>query len=255
LSTELEPAVYNSSDSQKYLQMRVSQSGLSQVNTTYQPKSAPKPKSQLILPSLSDPPISNGNHLPVSPTTPLEHFSTFRSSHLPHASGSPVLRSPQTCPPSHLHLPLSVTGSPVLHSPQACPPPPPYSSAASGLCYAYDTTTYQAARSSVNEQQWPPHLTSHTHTAQALQRPQRAEGFKDNISLRSSSSSVVSLAGQKRPGCEANNLPPTKLALLGHTVPAHSNTSAPLHRHPDQSASPYPTLYPAPYPGGSSFPH
>lgn len=255
LGTELEAPVYlspsnglpyhgigqshpNENYRQKYFQLQAAPSNRSQVNATYPPKSAAK--SQLVLSGLNDPPVSNGNHLPATPTTPLEHFSTFQSSHLPlAANGSPVLHSPQH--PLHPHL---ANGSPVLHSPQACPPPPPYSSTATGMCYPFNTT-YQTACSSVGEQ-WP-HLSQ-----QALQLAQHTidmqESRKDAISARVSSS-VVALAGQKRPGCEMNNLPPAKLALLGHPLPPHSNTSASLHRYPVHIASPYP-----PYPGASSFP-
>ena len=225
----------------KYLELQAPPSSRSQVNSTYQPNTATK--SQLILPSLNDPPASNGNHLPVTPTTPLEHFSAFQ---LPlTANDSPVLHSPQPCP-SHPHLPLAATASPVLRSPQACPPPPPYSSTATGICYPYNGT-YLTSGSS---EHWP-------HPSQSVQLQQHAidtqDGLKDNI-LSRVSSCVVALAGRKRHNCEVNVLPPAKRGVLG------PHTSGSLHRYPDNISTPYPTAtppYPNAYTGGASscFPH
>ena len=191
------------------------QSSLPQVDSAYQPKSVTKP--QVLL---SDPPVSNGNHVPVTPTTPLEHFSNFHS------------------PP---HLTLTASHSP---GPPACPLPPPYSSTAT-MSYPYShDPSYQTTASSVGE--WS--LQSHPLHSQPTNATQ--EKLKDTILARVNSC-VVALAGQKRP-IQESLLPPAKLALLGH----HPNTSATLHGYPSPTAvtSPYPTIVSSPYPGSSTIP-
>lgn len=188
---------------QKYIQLQVAPPNPSQVDPAYQPKNAAKPR--LVLPGLSDPPVSNGSHLPVTPTTPLEHFSTFHSP----------------------HLPLATNCSPVLPSPQGCPPPPPYSSTASDVCYPYDAV-YQSAGSSIAEQWLPlqPHTALPRHT-------------QENVRV---SSCVVALAGQKRSGCELNSLPPTKLAYPPPplSAPLHRYPDHPLYSPYPGSSSTFP---------------
>lgn len=195
------------------------QAPLPQVDSVYQPKSVTQP--QVLT---SDPPVSN---VPVTPTTPLEHFSNFHS----------------PPPPPHL-TPLTASHSP---GPPACPLPPPYSSTAT-MSYPYShNPVYQTAASSG---EWS--LQSHPLHSQPTNATQ--EKLKDTILARVNSC-VVALAGQKRP-IQGSLLPPAKLALLGH----HQNTSATLHGYPSPTVvtSPYPTIASSPYPGSStipSFPH
>lgn len=201
-------SVERNGDYYKYTQ----QAPLPQVDSVYQPKSVTKPQV------LSDPPVSNGSHIPVTPTTPLEHFSNFHP------------------PPSPPHLTLTASHSPVHPGPPACPLPPPYSSTAT-MSYPYShDPVYQTAASSVGE--WS--LQSHPLHSQPTNATQ--EKLKDTLLARANSC-VVALAGQKRP-IQESLLPPAKLALLGH----HPNTSATLHEYPSPTVvtSPYPTIASSP---------
>lgn len=101
----------------KYMQLQTPPPSQSQVNSAYQPKNV---KPQLILSSacVAGSPTSGANHIPATPTTPLEHFTNFQSSS-PHA-----------------------------------PPPPPYSSTAVGYSYNHEPVHQTVATSSTGKR-WP----------------------------------------------------------------------------------------------------
>ena len=216
---------------QKYTQLQAPPSA--QVDSAYQPKSVTK--TPMMLPGLSgsvhtesSSSSTAANHVPGTPTTPLEHFSAFHS------------------PPPH--LPLASNHSPGV---QACPPPPPYSSAA--ICYNYtQETIHQSATSSPVTERWS--LPTLPQTQQPVQqRPPMPDQMQDNSKetiLAHVSSRVVSLAGQKRTIQELSSpvgAPPTKhpVGLLGHR-PASTGAAAGACAHSGYSRPPGST----PYPGG-----
>lgn len=235
----------NSSDNyyhQKYARLQApSHPSQTQVDSAYQPKGVPK--SQLILPTpcvLNDPPTSSSNHLPTTPTTPLEHFSSFQCPPPP-----PLLSLAP--PPNH----STPTLGPGPATPRACPPPPPYSS--TNMCYSYGHEAIHQAASS-DDERWP--LPSHAQ--QPLQHSVLSEptivtaSQQEKTVLAHASSHVVTLAGRKRPVSEYNGSvhPPTKLqrTLLDH----HSDNSGHLHRY--HGAPPYPGVS-TPGPAAPPFPH
>ncbi len=209
-----------------------------QVDSAYQPKSVTKP--QVILPGLSssvrsEPSSSAANHVPGTPTTPLEHFSAFHS------------------PPSH--VPLASNQSPGA---QGCPPPPPYSSTA--MCYTYgQESIHQSAASSPVSERWS--LPSHPqqviqHSAVSDQPITMQENIKETI-LAHVSSRVVSLAGQKRALNTSVVPPPAKhsVSLLGR-CPANSAAAACGHGgYSCPTKTPYPGGPPPSAPASVTFPH
>lgn len=163
-----------------------------QVKKPFQPRTVMKPKSQPILPStcmLSDPsPSSCSNQVPHTPTTPLEHFSTF-----------------QPPPP-----PLATPMPPHQQSsgPQACA----YSSSA--VPYPY-SSVHQPISSSISET-WRQSAVQHSVLAQPHTCSQQGN-LKETI-LAHVSSHIVAIAGQKRPIQEPVVPPPKVSSMLNSTL-------------------------------------